>query len=97
MCVFINGQKTSALIDTGGQISTITQDLAKQFSLPQKLSYSMKSIRLVTGNVVKGIDNVYTNNFQPGVESSANFLVLDQRPYALIVGIDILSKYGYIG
>ena len=94
----VNGTPMDALIDTGAQVSTMTQELCRKLGLSSWVRNSCRAIRSVTGNVVKGIGEVYAPiQFEPDVTCTAFFLILANCPYDLIIGVDNLKKFGHVG
>lgn len=89
------GVSQQALIDSGAQISTITKELCDQLGLITRIRTTMKSIRAVNDDIVKGIGEFYTNIQCADHEPiRATLLVIGECKYPLILSVDSLRRMG---
>ena len=91
----IANREMDVLIDTGAQVSTISKSLCDELGLTCKIRQTARSIRAVSGDIVKGIGDVYAPIRCADIELvEARLLVIATCHYPLILGVDNLRHMG---
>ena len=95
--VWIGDAEISGLLDSGAQTSTICQSLCNELGLNAWIKSTMKSIRGVSGDIVKGIGEVYVTLRCEGQQPvSVSLLVIPECRYRMILGVDCLKSMGLL-
>ena len=94
--MYINGKKINALLDTGSSVSLIKESLVANLGLPE-VSPASVSAKGITGHECE-LNGLTYGNIKIGKHKFRNqpFHVIKQCAYDCLVGLDIMSEFGYI-
>ena len=94
--MYINGKKINALLDTGSSVSLIKESSVANLGLPE-VSPASVSAKGITGHECE-LNGLTYGNIKIGKHKFRNqpFHVIKQCAYDCLVGLDIMSEFGYI-
>lgn len=92
--VKIDGKQLTAIIDTGANVSLISQKLVKELNLPLQLNKNNNCITLADNNIVKTDGKLKKCTMEINDDYfESELIVLDNAAHEILLGTDFLGKY----